>query len=70
MPDVGGRGAGDSELHVVVVKEFELSVLADAFAIATLVVVAADLGEVMSVEDEDEVVEDFGELSVAPRVIS
>ena len=53
----------DSELHVVVVEEFELSVMAGAFGVATLVVVAADLCEVLSVEGEDEVVEELGELS-------
>ena len=62
-PDVGARAAGDSERHVVVVEELELSVMADAFALATLVVVAADLGEVLCVEGEDEVVEESGDVS-------
>ena len=63
MPDDGWRTAGDSERHVVVVKELELSVMAGAFALALLVVVAADLVEVLSVEGEGEVVEELGELS-------
>jgi len=57
--------AEDSELEVVVVvvEEIELPVAARAFVLAPLVVVAADLSEVLSIEGEDEVVEQFGEMS-------
>ena len=55
--------AGDSERHVVVDEELELPVMARALALATFVVVAADLSEVLSVEDEGEVVEELGEMS-------
>ena len=54
--------AGDSERHVVVDEELELPVMARALALATFVVVAADLSEVLSVEGEGEVVEELGEL--------
>ena len=37
--------------------------MADAFALAAFVVVAADLGEVLPIEGEDEVIENLGELS-------
>ena len=40
------------------VEEFELAVMARALVLATLVVVTADLGEVLSVEGE--VVEELG----------
>ena len=55
--------AGDSERHVVVDEELELPVMARALALAPFVVVAADLSEVLSVEDEGEVVEELGEMS-------
>ena len=53
--------AGDSERHVVVDEELELPVMARALALATFVVVAADLSEVLSIEGED--VDEFGEMS-------
>ena len=59
----GARGSGDSELDVVVVEQVELSVVAEAFDIAPLVVVAADLSEVLSVEGDGEVVEKLGDVS-------
>ena len=52
-----GGAAGGSERQVVGVEQLKLSVMARAFAIAALVVVAADLSEVLSVEGEGEVVE-------------
>ena len=54
--------AGDSELCVVACEEVELSVVARALDIAKRLVVAADLGEVLALEGEGEVVEQFGEL--------
>ena len=57
------RWAGDSELDVFVVEEVELSVLAQAFDIAPVVVVAADLGEVLSVEGDGEVVEEHADVT-------
>ena len=58
--------AGDSEHHVVAVEEVELPVLARALDIATFaefVVVAPDLSEVLTIEDDGEVVEDLGDES-------
>ena len=59
--------AGDSELVVVGVEQVELSVVAEAFDIAPLVVVAADLSEVLSVEGDGEVVEELGDVKQRPR---
>ena len=44
MPDVVACAAVDPELHAVVVEELELSVMAGAFGVATLVVLAACIG--------------------------
>ena len=54
---------GDSERHIVGAEEVERSVMARAFDVATFVVVAAGLSEVLSVEGEGEVVEEFAEMS-------
>ena len=57
---------GDSERHVVTVEEVELPVVARAFgawALAEVVVVAADMSEVLAVGGDGEVVEEFGDLS-------
>ena len=66
-----GVGLGDaaegSERRVVVDKELELPVMARALVLATLVVVAADLSEVLSIEGEGEVVEELGEDERRPR---
>ena len=56
------RAAGDSKRHDVVDEEFELPVMARALGIAPFVVVAADLSEVLSVEDDGEVMEDLGQV--------
>ena len=53
--------AGDSERRVVY-EELDLAVMAWALAVATLDVVAGDLSEVLTVEGDGEVVEQFGEL--------
>ena len=58
--------AGDSERHVVAVEEVELPVVARAFGMARFaefVVVASDLSEVLTIEDDGEVVEDLGDES-------
>ena len=54
--------AGDSERSVVVVEEFEPPVMARALGIEPIVLVAADLSEVLVVEDDGEVVEDLGQV--------
>ena len=59
------RAERDSERHVVVDEEPKLPVMARTLAIATFVVVAADLSELLSVEGDSEVVEDIGELNGA-----
>ena len=56
-----GGVAEDSELEVVVgvVEEIELAVTARAFVDAPLVVVAADVGEVLILERAGDAVEEF-----------
>ena len=63
---------GDSERHVGVFEQVELSVMAGAFevgAVAERVVVASDLGEVLAGEGVGEVVEELDSSStVSPEI--
>ena len=59
-------GVGDSEHHVLAFEEVELPIVAGVVGVGTLaevVVVAAELSEVLGVEGDGEVVEELGDVS-------